>query len=177
MIRHLSWCFPLCRAGQPQLWAAHHGLGGHSDATQSWGLHCTEPYLETHTTQHETIPTSNQSDCSEYNIDFQLWHQVQIKLNWVGWWTYAIVHIANGIWSKERLPIMTLSGPMSKTPTMRAMKARMVLKFRRPILHEPSTSRMMSALAWLLHLASVRGGGEGREREAWYHGHPSDGTT
>lgn len=51
---------------------------------------------------------------------------------------------------------MTLSGPMSKTPTMRAMKARMVLKFRRPILHEPSTSKMMSALAVDLHLASVR---------------------
>lgn len=50
-----------------------------------------------------------------------------------------------------RLPIWTLSGPMSNTPTVRAMKLRIVLKFMRPMLQEPSTSRMMSALALVLH--------------------------
>lgn len=52
------------------------------------------------------------------------------------------------------LPIWTLSGLMSKTPTMREMKERMVLKFRRPILQEPSISRTISARALVLHTTS-----------------------
>lgn len=40
---------------------------------------------------------------------------------------------------------------MSKTPTMRAMKDLIVLKLRRPILQEPSTSSTMSAFALVLH--------------------------
>ena len=56
------------------------------------------------------------------------------------------------------VPIWTRSGPMSKTPTMRPMKERMVLKLSRPMLQEPSTSRMMSALALVLHLASAHAG-------------------
>lgn len=54
------------------------------------------------------------------------------------------------------LPICTLSGPISKTPTMRPMKLRMVLKLSRPILQEPSTSSTMSAFAVVLHWASTR---------------------
>lgn len=45
---------------------------------------------------------------------------------------------------------------MSKTPTIRAMKARMVLKLRRPILQEPSTRSTMSACALVLHVTSER---------------------
>lgn len=44
---------------------------------------------------------------------------------------------------------------MSKTPTIRAMKALMVLKFRRPILQEPSTNRIISASAVVLHVTSA----------------------
>lgn len=54
-------------------------------------------------------------------------------------------------------PIWTRSGPMSKTPTIRAMKARIVLKLRRPILQEPSTSSTMSACAVVRHITSDRG--------------------
>lgn len=53
-------------------------------------------------------------------------------------------------------PTWTLSGPMSKTPTIRAMNERMVLKLRRPILQEPSTSNTMSACALVLQVTSVR---------------------
>ena len=45
---------------------------------------------------------------------------------------------------------------MSKTPTIRAMKARMVLKLRRPMLQEPSTRSTMSACAVVLHVTSER---------------------
>lgn len=44
---------------------------------------------------------------------------------------------------------------MSNTLTVRAMKLRMVLKFMRPMLQEPSTSSMMSAFALVLHWASA----------------------
>lgn len=44
---------------------------------------------------------------------------------------------------------------MSNTLTVRAMKLRMVLKFKRPMLQEPSTSRMMSAFALVLQRASA----------------------
>lgn len=55
---------------------------------------------------------------------------------------------------KRYQPIWTLSGPMSNTPTMRAMKFLMVLKFIRPILHDPSTSSTISALADVRHWKS-----------------------
>lgn len=44
---------------------------------------------------------------------------------------------------------------MSNTLTVREMKLRMVLKFKRPMLQEPSTSRMMSAFALVLQRASA----------------------
>lgn len=51
----------------------------------------------------------------------------------------------------KALPIWTLSGPMSNTLTRRAMKLRIVLKFIRPMLQEPSSSSTMSAFAVVLH--------------------------
>lgn len=65
-------------------------------------------------------------------------------------------------YSRKVLPIWTLSGLISNTLTMRAMKLRMVLKFMRPMLQEPSTSSTMSAFAAVLHWVSAerwRGGG------------------
>lgn len=62
---------------------------------------------------------------------------------------------AKHVESELELPIWILSGPTSKTLTMRLMKLRMVLKFMRPMLQEPSTSSTMSALAEVLHWASA----------------------
>lgn len=49
------------------------------------------------------------------------------------------------------LPICTLLGPISKTSTMREMKLLTVLKFARPMLHDPSTSNIRSASALVRH--------------------------
>lgn len=51
----------------------------------------------------------------------------------------------------QNLPICTLLGPMSKTSTIREMKLLTVLKFARPMLHDPSTSNTMSASALVRH--------------------------
>lgn len=49
------------------------------------------------------------------------------------------------------LPICTLLGPISKISTIREMKFLTVLKFARPMLHDPSTSNTMSASALVRH--------------------------
>lgn len=60
------------------------------------------------------------------------------------------------------LPICTLLGPISKTSTIREMKLLTVLKFARPMLHDPSTNNTMSASALVRHsipdMAIVRQG-------------------
>lgn len=134
-IKYLSVCFLLCMADWQRPPAVILWFCVHSDAIQSWGLHYTGPNLSTET-KHELQNSPLSTD---------------------------LIYCSSE--PNTSLPIWTRSGPMSNTPTMRAMKALMVLKLRRPILQEPSTSRTISAWAVVLHITSEQAEDSGVREE------------